>query len=73
MDQKIALRWELNACRRVMECSDASAAAASRTASIPISLTISSSALVKIFSVIVRVEDRVVGRDDAKNRSLVYI
>jgi hypothetical protein len=73
MDQKIAFRWELKACRRVIECSDASAAAASRTASIPISLTISSSALVKIFSVIVIVEVRVIGRDEAKTRSLVYI
>jgi hypothetical protein len=73
MDQKIALRWELKACLRVIECSEASAAAASRTASIPISLTISSSALVKIFSVIVSVEDRVVGRDKAKTGLMVHI
>jgi hypothetical protein len=74
MDQKIAFRWVLKACRRVIECSEASAAAASRTASIPISLTISSSALVNTFSDMVaysRKQSQV--KDKAKNRLLVYI
>jgi hypothetical protein len=55
MDQKIAFRWVLNACRRVMLCSEASPAAASLTASIPKSLTISSSALVTTFSLMLLV------------------